>query len=107
MSDRQKGLINVVSALFPDGEHRFCVRHLYQNFVKKFKGEKLKNKLWQIARSTTRADWTKHMDEMKALDNDAYLYLEAIEPSAWCRAFFRELPKCDLLLNNSCEVFNK
>ena len=33
MSDRQKGLINDVAALFPEAQHRFCVRHLYQNFV--------------------------------------------------------------------------
>jgi hypothetical protein len=32
MSDRQKGLINAVEKVFPDAEHRFCVRHLIQNF---------------------------------------------------------------------------
>jgi transposase-like protein len=29
MSDKQKGLINAVKKVFPDAEHRFCVRHLY------------------------------------------------------------------------------
>jgi len=28
--------------VFPDSEHRFCVRHLYANFNEKFKGEILK-----------------------------------------------------------------
>lgn len=28
-------------------------------------------------------------------------------PNTWVRAFFSEFPKCDVLLNNSCEVFNK
>ena len=28
-------------------------------------------------------------------------------PNTWVRAFFSEFPKCDLLLNNSCEVFKK
>ena len=107
MSDRQKGLINAVTALFPHGQHRFCVRHLYQNFAKKWKGENLKNKLWAIARSYNKIDWRKNMDDMKELNLEAYEYLEAIEPSSWCRAFFQELPKCDLLLNNNCEVFNK
>uniref|UniRef100_A0ACD5ZRE6 Uncharacterized protein n=1 Tax=Avena sativa TaxID=4498 RepID=A0ACD5ZRE6_AVESA len=32
MSDKQKGLINVVQKVFPDSEHRFCVRHMIQNF---------------------------------------------------------------------------
>ena len=107
MSDRQKGLINAVAAEFPDSQHRFCVRHLYQNFNKQFKGEVLKNKLWAIARSYNISEWKKNMDEMRELNIEAYEYLEAIEPSAWCRAHFSELPKCDMLLNNTCEVFNK
>jgi transposase-like protein len=52
MSDRQKGLINAVKKVFPDSEHMHYVRHLYQNFHKKHKGETLKNDLWAIARST-------------------------------------------------------
>ena len=47
------------------------------------------------------------MDMMKELSQEAYEYLEEIDPKAWCRAFFKELPKPDMLLNNSCEVFNK
>jgi hypothetical protein len=31
MSDKQKGLINAVQKVFPDAEHRFCVRHMLQN----------------------------------------------------------------------------
>lgn len=32
MTDMQKGLENVCKELFPDGEHRFCMRHVYINF---------------------------------------------------------------------------
>ena len=28
-------------------------------------------------------------------------------PNTWCRAYFSTFPKCDVLLNNSCEVFNR
>ena len=31
MTDKQKGLIPVVQEVFPDSEHRFCVRHFYHN----------------------------------------------------------------------------
>ena len=31
-------------------EHRFCVRHLYQNFQMHFKGENLKKQLWACAK---------------------------------------------------------
>jgi transposase-like protein len=30
ISDKQKGLINAVQKVFPDAEHRFCVRHMIQ-----------------------------------------------------------------------------
>jgi transposase-like protein len=108
MSDRQKGLINAVNALWPDAQHRFYVRNLHQNFAKKgWRGDIFKNKLWQIARATRQEYWQRYMDEMKALDQGAFDYLDAIDPRQWCKAYFEELPKCDLLLNNICEVFNK
>jgi hypothetical protein len=39
------------------------------------------------------------------MDEDAFL--DAVDPRQWCKASFEELPKCDILLNNICEVFNK
>jgi hypothetical protein len=33
--------------------------------------------------------------------------LEKMAPNTWVRAFFIEYPKCDILLNNTCEVFNR
>lgn len=47
------------------------------------------------------------MDKMKKLNKDAFDWLEKMPPNTWVRAFFSEFPKCDVLLNNSCEVFNK
>jgi hypothetical protein len=47
------------------------------------------------------------MEKMKVLDKKAYEWLEKMPPHTWVRAFFSEYPKCDILLNNSCEVFNK
>jgi len=45
---------------------------------------------------------------MKAIDQEAYNWLEKMPPKTWVRAFFfAEFPKCDLLLNNNYEVFNK
>jgi hypothetical protein len=100
-------LIPAVGDVFNDAEHRFCVRHLYQNFHVLYKGETLKNQLWAIARSSNVIEWNKNMEKMKALNVQAHEYLEEIPPNTWCRAFFSDFPKCDILLNNSCEVFNK
>jgi hypothetical protein len=46
------------------------------------------------------------MEEMKTLNEDAYKWLEKMPPNTWVRAYFSEFPKCDILLNNNCEVFN-
>ncbi|KAM0875264.1 hypothetical protein ACQ4PT_036948 [Festuca glaucescens] len=107
MSDKQKGLIKAVTELFPDSGHRFCVRHLWQNFNKNFKGEALKNQLWKCARSSTVGKWQENMDVMLVLSKTAHDWLEELAPSTWVRAFQSEFPKCDVLLNNNCEVFNK
>jgi hypothetical protein len=102
-----QGLILVVEETFPESEHRFCVRHLYANFRDAgFKGEILKKQLWTCARASTVQKWQYHMDRMKALSQDAFYWLEKMPTNTWVRAYFAEFPKTDLLLNNSCEVFN-
>jgi hypothetical protein len=100
-----EGLIPAIKDEFPDSENRFCARHLYQNFAVLYKGEALKNQLWAIARSTTVPEWNVNTEKMKAVNKDAYGYLEEIPPNQWCRAFFRDFSKCDILLNNNLEVF--
>ncbi|KAK8641726.1 hypothetical protein V6N13_011104 [Hibiscus sabdariffa] len=54
MFDKQKGLMDVISELFPNAEHRTCVRHLYSNFknISGFQGKTLKDALWKAARAT-------------------------------------------------------
>ncbi|XP_044401025.1 uncharacterized protein [Triticum aestivum] len=106
MSDKQKGLINAVQKVFPHAEHRFCVRHLYQNFHKVHKGEQLKNDLWSIARSTNDIAYQKNMDQIKSHSEAAYKWVEKQAPRTWIKAFFNPFPKCDILLNNMSEVFN-
>ena len=47
------------------------------------------------------------MDAFKVDCPDAYAWLEEKPPNEWCRAFFNDFVKCDVLTNNRCEVFNK
>src|SRR5579859_6524714 len=51
LSDRQKGLIDGVGAVFPDCPHGYCLRHLQENFHKVFKNVELKELLWRAARA--------------------------------------------------------
>ncbi|KAK3144103.1 hypothetical protein QOZ80_4AG0308850 [Eleusine coracana subsp. coracana] len=85
MTYKQKGLIPVVQKVFPEAEHRFCVRHLYSNFQVHFKGENLKNQLWACARSSTVAEWNANMEVMKSLNTDAHEWLEKMPPNTWVK----------------------
>ena len=102
-----QGLINAVQKEFPDAEHRFCVRHMIQNFQRVgHRGETLKNDVWAIARSTTGPKWQRNMDKLKVDSEAACAWIEELNPRTWIKTFFSEFPKCDMLLNNHSEVFN-
>lgn len=47
-----------------------------------------------------------HMEQLKIMNKDAFTYLDKVDPSGWCRAWFSDYPKCDLLVNNISECFN-
>ena len=106
ISDKQKGLFPASESLFPNTEHRHCVRHLYNNFKAYFPGIGLKQLLWTTARDTTEPYWKTHMEEMKVANWDAWDWLAKKDPKHWSKAFFNALCKCDLLVNNLCESFN-
>ncbi|XP_048498190.1 uncharacterized protein LOC125496702 [Beta vulgaris subsp. vulgaris] len=54
MSDQQKGLLNVVSQIWPKADTRCCARHAYCNFRQVFGGGlEYKRGFWKIAKSTT------------------------------------------------------
>jgi hypothetical protein len=51
--------------------------------------------------------WEAAMEEMKEINMDAHKWLEELAPNTWVRALQSDFPKCDILLNNNCEVLNK
>ncbi|GKV44483.1 hypothetical protein SLEP1_g51664 [Rubroshorea leprosula] len=65
MSNKQKGLVPALEKKFPNSEHRFCVRHLYNNFKTNHKGTTLKEILWKAARSTYEQEFKQAMFEMR------------------------------------------
>ncbi|KAK2659660.1 hypothetical protein Ddye_006193 [Dipteronia dyeriana] len=54
ITNKQKGLIDGIRELFPHSEHRFCLKHFYNNFKASYKGLMLKQLLWGAAKSTTK-----------------------------------------------------
>ncbi|XP_058219894.1 uncharacterized protein LOC131330357 [Rhododendron vialii] len=49
VSDRQKGLTQTFAEFYPNVEHRYCVRHMFSNFSKVYKGKEWKDIMWKAA----------------------------------------------------------
>ncbi|GJV54814.1 mutator type transposase [Tanacetum coccineum] len=107
ISDRQKGIIPAIAESFPSAEHRFCLKHIYDNMKLSWRGQLYKEMLWRCATSTTVQRFDKHMEKLKDFNKDAYEWLKKIPPQHWSRSHFSGRAHCDVLLNNMCEVFNR
>ncbi|XP_022029337.1 uncharacterized protein LOC110930347 [Helianthus annuus] len=107
ISDRQKGLIPAMLAVFPNAEHKFCLRHIHESMKSKWRGDLYKNLLWSAGRKTSIPYFNKAMEKIKTTERAIYDWLNEIPFTAWSRAYFSGRAKCDMLLNNICEVFNR
>ncbi|KAK8604282.1 hypothetical protein V6N13_099229 [Hibiscus sabdariffa] len=98
-----------MSEVFTYAKHRTCVRHLYSNFKKKehFKGKNLKDALWKATRATYVKEFEDVMAELKALSVPAFDWLKGKDPAQWSKSHFSPRSKCDMLLSNLSECFNK
>ncbi|WJX95115.1 hypothetical protein P8452_76472 [Trifolium repens] len=72
ISDQQKGLLPAIDELLPGVDQRFCVRHLYNNFRKRFPGKNLKLLMWRAANATYPQAWKREMDEIKKDNLEAF-----------------------------------
>ncbi|XP_052477826.1 uncharacterized protein LOC128033774 [Gossypium raimondii] len=109
MFDKQKGLIEAISLLFPNAEARNCARHLYNNFknMEGFRGHVLRLTYWKVAKATFPRQFEEAMSEMRSLSESVEAWLCDKDPRTWSRAHFSTRCKSDLLLNNNNECFNK
>ncbi|KAL4354484.1 hypothetical protein GQ457_06G021110 [Hibiscus cannabinus] len=105
----KKGLVESVLEIFPNGEHRTYVRHLYSNFKSKpeNQGKTLKDCLWKVARATYMKEWIDAVNEMKAMSEPSFNWLQPKDPRQWSKSHFSRRCKSDILLNNLSESFNK
>ncbi|KAK0571295.1 hypothetical protein LWI29_013745 [Acer saccharum] len=72
MTDKQKGLVEAINELWRDSEHRFCVKHMYAYFKKKFNGDLIRNKVWQAAKAVTEEEWNDIMEKIKVINVKAW-----------------------------------
>ena len=101
-----QGLIPAMEMLFPTVEHKFCVKHIYNNFKLNFNGLELKAALWSYVAATTVKEFEKRMQDMKELDKEAWEYQADIQPTQWTKSHFplRAISVC--YVNNLSESFN-
>ncbi|XP_076916040.1 uncharacterized protein LOC143575600 [Bidens hawaiensis] len=107
ISDRQKGLIQEVESVFPRAEHRFCCRHIHENLRQTWRGDLYKCLFYRAASATFVPYFNMAMEEIKKTNFDMFLWLSDIPAARWSRSHFSGIAKCDMLLNNLCESFNK
>ncbi|KAK3229926.1 hypothetical protein Dsin_001807 [Dipteronia sinensis] len=91
ITNKQKGLIDAIREMFPHSEHRFCVKHFYNNFKAPHRGLMLKQLLWGAAKSTTKQGFTQFMERLRIESEATYLWLADKDPLHWSRAFFKTL----------------
>ncbi|WVY93030.1 hypothetical protein V8G54_032118 [Vigna mungo] len=101
------GLMTVFDELMDGVEHRLCLRHLYNNFKKRFGGGVLiRDLMMGAAKAIYEKEWEKKMGELKAINFDAYNWLLGIPTKTWCKHAFSTYCRCDVLINNLSESFN-
>ena len=105
-TDACKGLETAVGVVFPEAENRECMRHLYQNFLKKYSGDVITEHLYPAAKSYTFGMWQWHMKKIFEFEPRTIDYLEQHHNRIWRRSAFSENSKCDYLTNNVSESFN-
>lgn len=65
MSDRQKRLIVACATEFFDAHIRYCARHVYANFQKKFSEVDLRKKFWKATKGTNQLGFNIVIESIK------------------------------------------
>ncbi|GJS25974.1 RNA-directed DNA polymerase, eukaryota [Tanacetum coccineum] len=105
-SDMQRGLDLAIMQVYPNVEHIECMRHLYSNFKKKYRGDFFKSKLWGAANTYCVIQHERLLKELSCVSEDAISFLSLNHNKIWSRSKFGTASKCDYITNNVSEAFN-
>nr|GEW01637.1 hypothetical protein [Tanacetum cinerariifolium] len=103
--DMQKGLEVAITQVYPNVEHRECIRHLYRNF-KKIRKDFFNIKFWGAARTYCINEHDRLLNEIAGVSEEAITYLHDHHKKIWSRCKFGTSSKCDYITNNISEAFN-
>ena len=104
-TDACKGLETAVDDIYPGVEHRECMRHLAQNFSKKFRGKFYDQHLWPCSLTYSIKKHNYHLRQLFTKPK-VQAYLEEHHTKIWARAQFNDICKVDYVNNNLAESFN-
>ena len=76
VSDRQKGLVPAVEEVFPNAQHCYYCRHIAGR--SRFKDDGIVKKLWLAVKSYRPCEYETRVNDIKAVNLDAYNYIHAI-----------------------------
>ena len=83
-----KGIILAVAHVFPNAEHRFCLRHIQENLKKQWKGKELSDLVWECGRATTLNHFKYATDELKKMNDEAHAWLCKIPAETCSKSHF-------------------
>jgi len=105
ISDRDKGLIAAMLEIYPHLPHSKCLRHLSENFKKKFHSQEYTNVLKSMALSYKPEDCSSHMEVLRSSERGSEMisWIEEAEPNLWVRSKIA-VPRLNVSTSNSVEV---
>lgn len=81
-----QGLLPTTDELLPNVEQILCVRHLYNNFRKKFPDKLLKEIIWKAAKSTCPWAWKREMKGMRVVNEEVFKHMLNTLPGFSCKS---------------------
>nr|GEY81303.1 multidrug resistance-associated protein 5 [Tanacetum cinerariifolium] len=89
VSPKKEGLMEVVTDVLPNAEHRQCARHIYENFRKQYPGLEFRQLFWAASKASYPQLFNKIMDKIKIANPNAHKYLMDNNPKACQEPFLR------------------
>lgn len=74
--------------VFPQAEHRYCLRHIHENMKGTWKGNLFKDMLWECACATTMPQFNRRMKAISSADAKLHEWLLRIPAKTWARSHF-------------------
>ena len=110
ISDRMKGIPRALQRYFPSPHaHRYCLRHIRDNFKKKFRSGQVQDLLWQAGCATEKLVYDQIRERIKFISRAAHDWIETslgphnVDKWALCEDGGRRF--C-MMTTNASESFN-